>query len=51
MIFVKWHQIGWVKIRYWLDSTAILNDLGWKAEIDWGLKEMVGGALNIKTFS
>lgn len=29
--------------RYWLDSTAIKNDVGWEPEIDWdsGLKEMV----------
>ena len=29
--------------RYWLDSTEILNDVGWKPEIDWdqGLAEMV----------
>ena len=29
---------------YWLDSNAILNDLGWKPEIGWdeGLQEMVG---------
>lgn len=29
--------------RYWLDSSAIFDDLGWKPEIDWqqGLQEMV----------
>ncbi|MEM7406136.1 MAG: GDP-mannose 4,6-dehydratase [Pseudomonadota bacterium] len=29
--------------RYWLDSTAIKNDVGWEPEIDWdaGLAEMV----------
>ena len=29
--------------RYWLDSTAIFEDLGWKPEVDWkqGLAEMV----------
>lgn len=38
--------------RYWLDSTAILNDLGWKAEIDWdeGLKEMVEWCTKYKDF-
>ena len=29
--------------RYWLDSSAIKNDLGWEPKIDWeeGLNEVV----------
>ena len=29
--------------RYWLDSSAIMRDVGWKPEISWeeGLAEMV----------
>ena len=36
--------------RYWLDSTKIYKDVGWKAEIDWniGLKEMVDWGIKYK---